>query len=217
MTLPFSAEALLDAIDGIACVVDGEGLILGFSRGPSLAAGGSGSLGPWDSGRTIGKNLFSMMRGTEVRESYQTLHRAVWSGDRLGVGFEYRCDTPETERRMRMSLSLIRDNATPVAVLCQSTILSETPRVPLPLFAADLLAAPGPGNVNDRIVTVCAYCQNVAWPVGPATEGRTWIDAAEFYRRDSCVGIAVSHGVCEPCLDRVKTMAMRKASRNANR
>lgn len=188
MTLPSSAEALLEAIDGVAYVVNGEGLILGLSRGPALAAGGSGSLGPWDSGRAIGKDLFSMMRGAEVRESHQTLHRAVCSGDHLGVGFEYRCDAPETERRMRMSLSLIRIDATPVAVLCQSTILSETPKVPLPLFAADLLAARGPAS--ERIVTLCADCRKVAWPVTQATEGRAWIEAVETMRARSCAGFA---------------------------
>ncbi len=214
MTLPFSVEALLEAIDGIAYAVDRDGIILGYSLG-AWAAEDGGSSGPWHPGHRVGTSLFSMMQGGEVKESYQLLHQAVWSGGSRTIGFEFRCDAPQVERHMRMSLSLIRNATTPVAILYQSTIVSETPRVPLPLFGADILSALRDGNSDERTVKLCSYCQKVAWPIGAGVRSPEWIEAADFYRRDSGEGITVSHGVCMPCLSRVKDLVARSAADKA--
>lgn len=203
MPLPFSAEDLLQAIDGIAYAVNGDGIILGFSRGPFLPAGEGGSDTPWNSEAVVGTSLFAQLRGAEVIETYRTLHRAVWSRGHPAVGFEYRCDSPETERHMRMSLSLIRAGSTPVAVLYQSITITETARVPLPLFAADLLTARAPAGLDELVVKLCSYCQRVAWPDYDAVTDPEWIEAAEYYWRGGVTDVVISHAVCAPCYQRV--------------
>jgi len=207
MPLPFSVEALLDAIDGFAYVADGAGIICGFSRGKNFAEPDAepddDSATHWHVGEVTGRNLFALIDGDAVRESYRTLHRAIWSGCRPSVGFEYRCDAPAIERHMRMSLSLVRAGATPAAVLYQSTIITETPRLPLPLFAADMLAHRRPNYSPEQIITLCSYCHSVAWPPGQAAAVPEWIEAAEFYRRGGPADIGVSHSVCRPCYERI--------------
>ena len=203
MPLPFSAVDLLQAIDGVAYAVDGEGTVLGFSRGPFLPAGEGGADSPWNSEVVVGTSLFAQLRGAEVIESYRTLHRAVWTHGHLAVGFEYRCDSPETERHMRMSLSLIRAGAAPAAVLYQSITISEMARVPLPLFAADLLTGRAPAGVDDVVVKLCSYCQRVAWPDYDAVTDPEWIEAAEYYWRGGVTDVVISHAVCENCYQRV--------------
>jgi hypothetical protein len=201
--LPFSAAALLASIEGVAYAVDKAGIILGFSRGPFLPEYDGHVVKPWDCNQAVGKCLFDLLQGDQVRNSYHTLHQAVWSGSRYSVGFEYRCDAPEIERCMRMSLSLITTGSKSKAVLYQSIIISESPRVPLPLFAADMLSSRTRSSPGRQIVTLCSYCQRVAWPVGMDVKGQAWIEAAEFYRRGGHSDVAVSHGVCEACFHRI--------------
>ncbi len=210
--LPFCAEALLTAIEGIAYAVDEAGIILGFSRGPFMPGSNRLPAVPWDCNQAVGTCLFDHVHGAEVRDSYRALHRAVWSGSRLAIGFEYRCDAPAIERRMRMSLSLIRVEGQPRAVLYQSIILSETPRAPLPLFDSDLLDMLGHPSAARVLVTLCSYCQRVAWPLGAGVADRRWIQPAQFYRLGGPPDAAVSHGLCEDCFERVVGSALRPAS-----
>lgn len=201
--LPFSAANLLDAIDGHAYVVDGNGRILGFSRGPFIPENGGATPTPWDSGLAVGTDIFSLVQDEATRQAYRTLHDSVWYGARPSIGFEYRCDGPEVERRMRMSLSLIRVDATPLAVLYQSIIVSEAPRVPVPLFAAELLASRATGYTDDQLVTLCSYCLDAAWPTGAGVVNPEWIKATDYYQRGGRSDVVVSHGICEACYQRI--------------
>ena len=207
--LPFSVDALLAAIDGVAYAVDEAGIILGFSRGPFMPGNNYLPGVPWDCNKVIGTCLFDQVQGAEVRDSYRTLHRAVWSGSRLAIGFEYRCDAPAIERRMRMSLSLIRVELQPCAVLYQSIIISELPRAPLPLFDSDLLDMLGQSSAASVFVTLCSYCQRVAWPLGASVADRRWIEPAQFYRLGGPSDAVVSHGLCDDCFERVVGSALR--------
>ena len=203
MLLPFSTEALLDAIDGVAYAVDGNGIILGFSRGPFLPVEGDGVSRAWDSASVVGTSIYAQLHGAEVIESYHMLHAAVWSRGQPAIGFAFRCDAPDVERHMRMSLSLIRNGVTPAAVLYQSTVITEIPRVPLPLFAADLLTSRRPYDGAEPVVKLCSYCQKVAWPVDDDTTARMWIEAAEYCRRGGGSDVMISHSVCEACFGRI--------------
>ncbi len=129
------------------------------------------------------------------------LHEAAWTGSSGAFGFSYRCDSPDIERHMFMSISRITERTRTVAVLYQSIVVSETPRPPLPLFAFETRA--DPAAEADRMVTLCSYCQTVAWPAGSAGSRREWIDAVEFYRRGGRSDAVVSHGVCEACFARI--------------
>jgi hypothetical protein len=90
-----------------------------------------------------------------------------------------------------------------VAVLYQSITISETARVPLPLFAADLLTGRTPAGIDDLIVKLCSYCQRVAWPEYDAVADPEWIEASEYYWRGGVSDVVISHAVCEQCYRRV--------------
>ena len=198
--LPFSTEALLQAIPGIAYVVDRDGDILAFSRGPFMEdvkiPGGTAS----GYRHAIGSSLFSIIQGEQVRQSYRRMHKAVWFGRADAFGFAYRCDAPEVERNMFMSISRIAEGSETAAVLYQSVVVSELRRPPLPLFAFEGLGEQAPPA--ERIVTLCSYCQKVAWPV-QAAERPEWIEAVEYYRRGGRTDAVVSHGICEICLEQI--------------
>jgi hypothetical protein len=200
MQLPFSKEALLEAIPGIAYVVDRDGIIMGFSRGPfmeDVRIPGAATAGYRNA---IGTSLFSIVRGERVRQSYRLMHDAAWTGRFDAFGFNYRCDAPEVERNMFMSISRIAEGSETAAVLYQSIVISELPRPPVPLFAFEALAERAPAT--DRLVTLCSYCQKVAWPVVTA-EHPEWIEAVEFYRRGGRADAVVSHGICETCFAQI--------------
>lgn len=204
-TLPFSAGALLEAIEGIAYIVAGDGTILGFSRGPFMPF--DRGLTPWQPPSAIGRNLFDMMHGEEVASAYRVLHEAVWSGGLTTYGFEYRCDAPEVERHMRMSLSRVQEDGRPLAVLYQSVILHETRRAPIPLFGENVLSALRADPTRPSVI-LCSYCHAVAWPAGAAAEGREWVEPHEYYRRGGATEVQVSHGICPPCYARIVEPAL---------
>jgi hypothetical protein len=206
--LPFSAGALLESIEGISYAADEAGIILGFSRGPFLPTDDDGEATPWDSGQAIGTCLFDLVQGDDVRASYRALHRAVWLGRPHSVGFEYRCDAPAIERRMRMALSRITVELKPCAVLYQSIVISETPRVPIPLFSAAMLTSRIGLAAGRHIVTLCSYCQRVAWPDGRGGPNRIWIEPVEYYQRSRDPAVVISHGICEACFERVIATAL---------
>lgn len=163
MLLPFSKDALLQAIPGIAYVVDRDGIILALSRGPFMedvrlpGAAASGYR------HAKGLSLFSIIQGDQVRQGYRSMHDAAWSGRFDAFGFAYRCDAPDVERNMFMSISRIAEGTTTVAVLYQSIVVSELRRPPVPLFTFEALREAAPSA--DRIVSLCSYCQKVKWPV----------------------------------------------------
>lgn len=197
---------------GIAYAVDGDGLILGFSRGPFLDDERDGGAVPWNCSDAVGTNLFAHVNGVEVRDSFRALHEAVWKGRRTAVGFEYRCDEPEIERRMHMSLSLIGDEHAPAAVLYQSIVISETPRVPIPLFAADILTGRRAARPGARIVKLCSYCQKVSLPVEGLRDEADWVDPEVYYRRGGDTKVSVSHSVCGVCFNGIVAPALRNAT-----
>ena len=205
-------EAILDAVFGIAYAVDCDGVILGFSRGPFLPEERDVRPVPWDADIAIGTNIFAHIQGDDVRDCFRKLHDAVWNGRSTAVGFEYRCDAPEIERKMHMSLSLIRSGEAPYAVLYQSIVVSESPRVPLPLFAADLLTGRREPRPGVQIVRLCSYCQKVALPEEPAGGQPEWMEAAEYYRRGGGSQVSVSHSVCRNCFERVVAPVLRSKS-----
>jgi hypothetical protein len=209
MLLSFSKEALLQAIPGIAYVVGRDGTILAFSRGPfmeDVKLPGAATSGYRNA---IGSSLFSIVQGDQVRQGYRSMHEAAWSGRFDTFGFAYRCDAPDVERNMFMSISRIAEGTITKAVLYQSIIVSEFHRPPVPLFAFEMPREPA--AEADRIVTLCSYCQRVQWPVR-GTEPHEWIEAVEFYQRGGRTDAVASHGICEVCLEQIVERGSRGTS-----
>ncbi len=206
MLLPFSTKALLTAVPGVTYVVDSGGIILAFSRGPFMedvrlpGAPASGYR------HNIGTSMFSIVQGEQVQQAYRSMHAAAWSGRFDTFGFTYRCDAPELERNMFMSISRIVEGTDTSAILYQSIVVSEFRRPSVPLFAFEALGQPAASA--DRIVTLCSYCQKVKWPT-PAAAQPEWIEAVEFYRRGGRTDAVASHGICETCIEQIVERAQR--------
>ena len=94
--MSLAEQPLLDALDGLAYVVDGEGVVLTVGQ-PSwdvfaTAAGDDRSLASAVVGHAV---LHGAMTGDEVRSAYRLIHRRVMEGSHGHVGFKY----PAASRR----------------------------------------------------------------------------------------------------------------------
>jgi len=190
--------ALLDALDGWAYLLDTHGIVVAvgasewdaFSRDngrPELAAG-----------QVVGRDLFEQIAGAEVRAVYSQMHEALVSGRRREITFNYRCDAPDKERHMRLSMSAVSSAGATVAILYQSQLTWEASRPPMGLFKQ----VGRPHLRAESILSMCSFCHDVAWPVGAADPDREWIEPTEYYRRGGADDVAISHGMCPPCHER---------------
>ena len=200
-----TARALLEAMEGVAYLTDPGGTILAVGLRGWVQFAAENAV-PWlTADAVVGTSLFDAIHSDPVRDAYRRLHDAVASGRRTETVFEYRCDAPLAERHMHMAISAVRGEDGVIAVLYQSQMLAEVRRLPLPLLSAEhrvSLQRPAP---PERIVTLCSFCQRVAWPPGVDPARRRWISAAEFYRRGGPADAAVSDGICPPCMKRLVT------------
>ena len=196
-----NAQALLDAMDGVAYILDGAGVIVGFSKHANQREPGDDD--PWQDPIVLGRLVYDSIAGEQVRDLYRDLHGAVWACRRPGVSFFYRCDTPGAERLMHMSMRLIQDEQDKAGILYHSILVNQVPRVPIPLFASQLSLSHHPEEGGLPIVVMCAFCQNVGWPPHHGATPNEWISAAEYYRRGGGSDVLISHGACEPCVERV--------------
>lgn len=137
------------------------------------------------------------MMGTTVKSVYTDLFNRVIDHKLEAIHVDYRCDAPALKRDMRMSVTRIEADDSPVSLLYQSILLSAVPRAPINLFGV-----PVTQNYDDDIVTLCSICARVAWPVGKS-ENREWISASEYYRRGGEEVSLISHGFCKPCFEKL--------------
>lgn len=189
-------------MDGIVYLTDSEGTILSVGQ-PQwkefLEKTGFLSSGAEE---VIGTNLFTRITGDDVRASYRRLHESVYQGDKPRVTFQYRCDGPEVKRQVRLSISRVDLDEDHTAVLYQSQVLSEVVRPPIGLLDPDLIL----GVLSDErvypIVTLCSFCQKVAWPLGESRQdAREWILPEDYYSRGGHSEVRISHGICPACVD----------------
>jgi hypothetical protein len=203
MVLRVGAQALLDAIDGVAYVADRRGIIraIGTAAWERFAtANGSPEL---TADRVIGTSLFAGVTSTAVRDACQRLHTLVCLRRREMITYEYRCDAPDTERRMRMSIRPVTGRRDVIMALYQSQLLDETPGLMSGLLSMGArVVEAGKGLGTDPLV-ICSFCRDVAWPIGVSEANASWIGIADYYRRGGNGGVAVSHGICPGCVERM--------------
>ncbi len=197
------AQQLLDAMDGIAYIVgqDGRILAIGSASWNSFAAANDAPGLIADA--AIGTSLFDQMHGADVRDACRKLHNAVCEKRHRSISYEYRCDAPDTERRMRMSITPVNDACGVGGALYQSQIVTEAQRLPLGLLSMERRASPALSYRRDELVAMCSFCHDLAWPVGAEDADQTWIRIDEYYRRGGSVDVAVSHGICPACVVRL--------------
>jgi len=207
-----TAQAILEAMDGIALLIDRDLRIAGrgwrhwerFWRdngGPAPVPDPTGSC------------ILDYFLPGETREEYQRLLQEVLSGARPVVRVEFRCDGPAIRRHMRLSMTPVElpaemagaagdDAATRRGVLYQSVPLEVTQRPRLPLFGAGATGEAAAAE-QGRIVTMCSVCARVGWPPDAPAAQAEWVEPAEYYRRGGAEQVLVAHGFCPACRETV--------------
>ncbi len=201
LSLGSGAQLVLDALEGVSYLTAPDGTILAVGQPGWDDFAASARTTRVQAGRVIGEMLFSFVSGAEVRQVQMALHDQVVSRAKSRVTFDYRCDGPDTERRMRMSLTPVLRDAKIVGVLYQSIILEQFSRPRIGLF--DQYDRVADTYNNGQVLKVCSYCHDVAWPVPRQPETYLWIEPEDYYRRGGTSDVLVSHGICPVCYDRM--------------
>lgn len=133
----------------------------------------------------VGRSLFSFIEGVEVRHIYGMLHERILKG-KGSIRFDYRCDSPDIRRDMRMSLCF--DNH---LVRYESVVLKETQRaVSIPL--ASPTAA--------LILPICSNCKRYKHPPG----SQDWKEIDLILSDPNLPGaFNFSHTFCNVCYARL--------------
>ena len=194
-----NSQSLLDAMDGIALILDADLRIiqlgdpnwqefLSDNPPPDRALyAGSGM-------NVLNRRITDFFAGEEVRQTFANLFNKVLLGARPYFRVDHRCDSPELRRDMRLSVSRILTAGKAHHLLYQSVTLTVQQRPPIPLFAVPIAERCG-----EDILTVCAICARIAWPVGAPTGDREWIGPSDYYQRGGGDVGMISHGFCENC------------------
>jgi hypothetical protein len=125
-----NADNLLNALSGLVYITSRNGELLAFGRRNwdafACVNGGQDLV----SDNLLGRNLFDFIQGDDVRAVYQSSHATLIEDDLAKISFEYRCDAPDLERRMLMSISTVNCDGGETVILYQSQTLEERLRVP---------------------------------------------------------------------------------------
>lgn len=189
-------EDWLNALDGVAYLVAPDGVVLGVGReGWADFARRLGVSCPTPED-VVGRRLFDMIASDEVRRAFTALHQRVAMLATRALTYEYRCDAPDLERLMKMSVSALTSHGRLLGVLYQSTLLSAKDRVPLE-FLRGVDEAIEKNRVSDLpFVTICQFCANVTMK---SWKGE-WAAPTDYYRRGGDDAVRLSHGICPACV-----------------
>jgi len=193
-----SAQALLDALDGVAYLAALEGTILACgARRWNMFAGENHASAELTASAVVGRCLFDFFDGAEVRESQQRLHKLIVTRQRSFLAYEYRCDAPAIRREMRLSISPVEVQGLLVALLYQSTLLRAQPRPSISLFERPAAAE----DASLPQLAMCSYCHNVRIP--PDAGDGEWVSPEQYYRRGGGENVRLSHTICPDCYTRI--------------
>jgi len=197
-----SFNFLLNAVEGVAYTTDPHGIITACGQpGWDRALAQAGSAKGAEAHAVVGLSLLDFIAGRDVRETYRRHMAQLAEPGRRPRVFQYRCDTPDLTRVLRMAISALRgpDDAL-TGYLFQSVVVSVTDRVPITLFA---FPRPADADRDLPFLGMCSYCQQVRFPAGCAEGHGTWMEAIDYYRHGGDNAVAISHGVCPTCFDTV--------------
>ena len=186
---------MLNALEGVAYVADLDGRLASVGRdnwGSFATYNGGGPLG---CSPPLGQRITDGILGPSVRAIYERAHGSAVNGDR-SITFTFRCDAPDTERRMKMSIGPLKIGGAIVGALYQATVLSERTR-PLIRFLDAAAALEQYRADQSPIVALCSFCAKVSLPGPPPGE---WVDPEIYYQRGGVSEVRISHGVCADCV-----------------
>jgi hypothetical protein len=198
-----SADKLLNALSGLIYITSRSGELLAFGRRNWDAFACKNSGQDAVSNNLLGRNLFDFIQGEEVRAVYKSSHATLLEDDQARISFEYRCDAPDRERRMLMSVSTVVCDGGETAILYQSQILDERMRVPLPILSAENYKRPY--SIENR-VSICSFCAKIAWPLAAGGARQDWISADEYYAEGGSSLVGLNFGICPECFEKSQNM-----------
>lgn len=188
-------EDWLNALDGVAYLAASDGTVIGVGReGWSKFMRGAGADGPAPEA-VVGRRLFDMIADPEAKRAFEAVHRRVATLASRALTYEYRCDAPDLERLMKMSVSAVTSEGRLLGVLYQSTLLSAKNRVPL-AFLSTREAQIEEARVSSLpFVRICQFCANVTM----RSWNDEWAAPTDFYRRGGDDAVRLSYGICPAC------------------
>lgn len=202
--MPVTYQSLLNAMDGITMILDSDLHIAEIGepnwqqfleenppQDPAVRNRSNESV--------LGRPVTQFIAGDAIRTTFADLFNSVLTRTRPYVQFDYRCDAPTLRRDMRLSVRPIMTGSDVDYLLYQSVVFSVQQRPAIPLFGAAVA-----DQDSEDILTLCAICARVAWPIGASTGAREWIEPPEFYRRGGGEIAVLSHGFCEDCFTRLQ-------------
>lgn len=175
----------------VSYLVDRDGIIRGVGRTAWVREAQDGGVPMLADPRAVlDRPLFDFIQGEDVRESYRQLMGVAAQG-RRAVAIPMRCDSPDRERFMRLTITALRDGALLVGYLFQSAILHELRRLPAALHPA----AP---SEDAPTVGFCSYCNRVR----ESTSGH-WMRVPEYLAEHGPMPVHIVHTLCGGCTDGV--------------
>lgn len=205
-----SADKLLNALSGLVYITSRSGELLAFGRRNWDAFACENDGQDAVSNNLLGRNLFDFIEGENVRAVYKSTHATLIEDDQARITFEYRCDAPDQERRMLMSISTVVCDDGEAAILYQSQVLDARTRVPLGVFSAENNKLPY--SIESRIA-ICSFCAKIAWPSETWAPSRDWISADNYYVRGGSSQVRLNHGICPECFDKSQNMWRQQLSK----
>jgi hypothetical protein len=142
----------------------------------------------------LGKSLFDFITGEETKESYRLYVKALISRQVENVVFYYSCDSPESQRAMRMTVTPVFADGKPVGILYHSVLLKEETRAPMNHLLKENYGKDLP------LLGICSYCKNVRVP--PDSKTGIWVSPEEYYKRGGTSNVKLSHGICPECFEK---------------
>jgi hypothetical protein len=134
--------------------------------------------------RIIGRNLFDLITGEEVRQLYMAILHSVEVRPRA-VTLDYRCDAPDRRRFLRMSI----EPGSQGTVRFLNRILREEVRVPVPLLAPQ-------ARRSQELLGICSVCKCVrcddSW-----LEVEEAVNAMNLFNQDALPQL--THSLCPRC------------------
>lgn len=190
-----STEDWVNALDGVAYLAGSDGAIIAVGRerwGSLTGQVGAAHIAP---DAIVGRSLFDMIDGDDVRNAFEAMHRRVATLARVILTYEYRCDAPGMKMLMKMSISALTSKGRLQGVLYQSTLLSAADRVPLEYLNNSERLREERRLADLPFVKICQFCAKVtlrAW------DGE-WVEPTAYYQRGGQNEVRLSHGICPTC------------------
>lgn len=184
-------QAWLNALDGIAYVVDGRWAVLAVGQPHWMESALAGQAPALARGEIlIGHSLMDYIHGTKVRAKWTEALEQLALRRQTSIAVPYRCDSPGNARRMHMSLTRLDLPDGVERYLFQSILLEEFTRPPMDIFAPEAMG----NDPSLPMVAVCSFCGAVR-----QSEEGVWSAPETYYAKGGTSRVRVSHSVCPAC------------------